>query len=86
MDGVYRMMKYITGTIADVVYDGSTAVLILDVGHSKKHHLQADAQLLTEALTALFGADCVGKPVAVQCDGSMLTSVEIPGVAPNYSI
>lgn len=78
-------MMYLTGTIADVLNDGSTAMLVLDAG-CRKHHLQADAQLLSEALVALFGDDCVGKPVAVQCDGSMLTSIEIPGVAPNYSI
>lgn len=78
-------MIYMTGTIADVVNDGSTATLILDTGH-RKHHLQADAQSLAEALTALFGDDCVGKSAAVQCNGSMIVSIEIPGVAPNYSI
>ncbi len=78
-------MMYITGTIADVVNDGPVATLILDTGH-RKHHLQADAQLLAEALTALFGEDCVGKSAAVQCNGSMITSIEIPGVAPNYVI
>ena len=78
-------MMYLTGTIADVVNDGPIATLILDTGR-RKHHLQADAQLLAEALAALFGDDCVGKSAAVQCNGVMITSIEIPGVAPNYSI
>lgn len=78
-------MTYITGTIADVVHDGLIATLILDTGRCR-HYLQADSQLLAEALTALFGDDSIGKSVAVQYDGAMLTSIEIPGVAPDYSI
>lgn len=78
-------MMYLTGTIADVVNDGPIATLILDTGR-RKHHLQADAQLLAEALKTLFGDDCVGKSAAVQCNGVTITSIEIPGVAPNYSI
>lgn len=78
-------MTYITGTIADVVHDGPIATLILDTGR-RHYHLPADSQLLTEALVALFGDDCVGKLVAVQYDGAMLTSIEIPGVAPDYAI
>jgi hypothetical protein len=79
-------MMYLSGTIADVVDDGTVATLILDTGR-RKHHLHADSRLLAEALTALYGdEDCVGKPVAVQCDGPMLTSIEIPGAAPDYAI
>jgi len=78
-------MKYISGTIADVMDDGVTATLILDTGE-RKHHLQADARLLSEALTALYGDDCIGKSVAVECNGSTLTSIEIPGAAPDYAI
>ncbi len=78
-------MMYISGTIADVTDDGATATLILDTGRIK-HHLHADPDLLAEALTALYGDDCIGKPVAVQCEGSTLTSIEIPGAAPNYII
>jgi len=81
-DGV---MNYIAGTIADVIDDGATATLILDSGH-RRHHLQADAGLLADGLTALFGDDWIGKAVAVQCDGTTLTSIEIPGAPPNYSI
>lgn len=78
-------MNYLTGTIADVVYEGALATLILDAG-GRKHLLQADAQLLAEALKTLFGDDCVGRSAAVQCNGGMITSIEIPGVAPNYAI
>ncbi|MBE2294998.1 MAG: hypothetical protein IAF00_08595 [Phycisphaerales bacterium] len=78
-------MMYISGTIADVIDDGATATLILDTGQIK-HHLQANAGLLAEALTALYGDDCIGKSVAVQCEGTVLTSIEIPGAAPNYTI
>ncbi|HCB14375.1 MAG TPA: hypothetical protein DEP36_12520 [Gammaproteobacteria bacterium] len=78
-------MKYIAGTIADVMDDGTIATLILDTGEHK-HHLQADSHLLSEALTALYGEDCIGKPVAVECNGPMLTSIEIPGAAPDYAI
>ncbi|HRY16678.1 MAG: hypothetical protein KDJ31_10845 [Candidatus Competibacteraceae bacterium] len=78
-------MKYIAGTIADVLDDGTIATLIVDTGEHK-HHLQADANLLSQALTALYGNDCIGKPVAVECEGAMLTSIEIPGAAPNYAI
>lgn len=79
-------MKYLTGTIADVIYDEAAATLILDVG-GQKHHLRAtDSKLLAEALTALFGDDCVGKSAALQCNGDVMTSIEIPGIAPNYSI
>lgn len=78
-------MTYIAGTIADVIDDGTSATLVLDTGH-RKHHLQADSRLLAEALTALFGDDCIGKSVAVQCDGPLLASIEIPGAAPDYSI
>ncbi len=78
-------MTYITGTIADVVYGDPLATLILDTGH-RHHHLPGDAQLLAQALKALFGDDGVGKLVAVQYDGTQLTSIEIPGVAPDYAI
>jgi hypothetical protein len=78
-------MMYIAGTIADVIDDGTIATLILDSGH-RQHHLQADPRLLADGLTALFGDDWVGKAVAVQCDGSVLASIEIPGAPPNYSI
>jgi hypothetical protein len=78
-------MRYLAGTIADVLHDGAIATLILDTGEYK-HQLQADANLLSQALTALYGADCIGKPVAVECEGAMLTSIEIPGAAPNYAI
>jgi hypothetical protein len=78
-------MKYIAGTIADVIADDAIATLILDTG-AHKHHLQADSRLLSEALTALYGDDCIGKPVAVECDGLMLASIEIPGAAPDYAI
>lgn len=78
-------MMYISGTIADVIDDGATATLVLDTGLIK-HHLQANAALLAEALTALYGDDCIGKSVAVQCEGTTLTSIEIPGAAPNYTI
>ncbi|MFO1371510.1 MAG: hypothetical protein U1F42_03645 [Candidatus Competibacteraceae bacterium] len=78
-------MMYLAGTIADVIEDGTLATLILDTGHHK-HYLQADPHRLAEGLTALFGDDWVGKAVAVQCNGPMLTSIEIPGAPPNYSI
>ncbi|MCP5196925.1 MAG: hypothetical protein H6974_09100 [Gammaproteobacteria bacterium] len=78
-------MMYISGTIADVTDDGAIATLILDAGH-QKHHLQADLHLLFEGLTALYGDDYIGKPIAVECEGSVLTSIEIPGAAPNYAI
>ena len=78
-------MMYFSGTIADVIEDGAIATLILDTGRIK-HQLHADSHLLAEALTALYGDDCIGKPAAVQCDGSTLTSIEIPGAAPNYTI
>lgn len=78
-------MKYIAGTIADVMDDGDIATLILDTGEHK-HHLQADSFLLSKALTALYGDDCIGKPVAVECNGLMLMSIEIPGAAPDYAI
>ncbi len=78
-------MMYIAGTIADVIDDGTIATLILDSDH-RQHHLQADSRLLSDGLTALFGDDWVGKAVAVQSDGSTLTSIEIPGAPPNYSI
>lgn len=78
-------MKYIAGTIADVIDDGVNMTLILDTGQ-KKHHLQADSQLLSKALTALYGDDCIGKSIAVQCEDSTLTSIEIPGGPPNYAI
>ncbi|MDQ5909911.1 MAG: hypothetical protein QG599_2006 [Pseudomonadota bacterium] len=78
-------MMYITGTIADVLEDGLLTTLVVDTGR-RRHHLQAESRLLSEALSALYGEDCIGKAVAVQCDGATLTSIEIPGVAPNYSI
>ena len=78
-------MKYISGTIADVIEDGAIMTLILDTGE-RKHHLQADSRLLSKALTALYGDDCIGKSVAVECNGPMLTSIEIPGAAPDYAI
>lgn len=79
-------MKYITGTIADVIYNDTSAILILDAG-GQKHHLRAtDSKLLAEALNALFGDDCVGKSAALQCNGEVMTSIEIPGIAPNYTI
>lgn len=78
-------MIYIVGTIADVMDNGVLATLVLDTGRCK-HYLQADPRLLADGLTALFGDDWVGKAVAVQCDGSMLTSIEIPGAPPDYSI
>jgi hypothetical protein len=78
-------MKYIAGTIADVLDEGAIATLVLDTGEHK-HHLQADSGPLSEALNALYGDDCIGKPVAVECDGAMLLSIEIPGAAPNYAI
>ncbi len=78
-------MMYLVGTIADVIDDGTLATLILDTGR-RKHHLQADSHRLSDGLTALFGDDWVGKAVAVQCDGSVLASLEIPGAPPDYSI
>lgn len=78
-------MKYLAGTIADVIENGALATLVLDTGH-QRHHLQADARSLTEGLTALFGADWIGKAVAAQCEGDTLTSIEIPGAPPNYAI
>ncbi|MCB1777427.1 MAG: hypothetical protein KDI50_08320 [Candidatus Competibacteraceae bacterium] len=78
-------MKYLAGTIADVLTDGALATLILDTGEHK-HRLQADAKLLSQALTTLYGDDCIGKPAAVECEGATLTSIEIPGAAPNYAI
>ncbi len=78
-------MKYLTGTIADVVDDGTVATLILDTGRGQ-YRLQADSRLLAEALTTLYGEDYVGKPAAVQYEGSTLASIEIPGAAPDYSI
>lgn len=78
-------MMYLAGTIADVIDDGTIATLILDTGR-QRHHLQADPRLLAEGLTALFGDDWIGKAVAVQYDGSMLASLEIPGAPPDYSI
>ncbi len=78
-------MKYLTGTIADVVDDGVISTLILDTGRVQ-HRLQADSRLLAEALAALYGEDYIGKPAAVQCEGTMLASIEIPGAAPDYAI
>lgn len=78
-------MIYLAGTIADVVEEGPLATLILDTGCGR-HHLQADPQLLADGLTALFGDDWIGKAVAVQCDGSQLLSIEIPGAPPDYAI
>jgi hypothetical protein len=78
-------MKYLAGTIADVLDNGVIATLILDTGEHK-HHLQAESRLLSEALNALYGDDCIGKSAAVECDGPMLLSIEIPGAAPNYAI
>ncbi|MBL8250735.1 MAG: hypothetical protein JNK31_03590 [Candidatus Competibacter sp.] len=78
-------MKYLAGTIADVIEDGALATLILDTGQHQ-HRLQADAALLTDGLTALYGDDWIGKALAVQCEGSVLTSIEIPGAPPNYAI
>ncbi len=52
-------MMYFSGTIADVIEDGATATLILDTGRIK-HQLHADSHLLAEALTALYGDDCIG--------------------------
>ncbi|MCB1918966.1 MAG: hypothetical protein KDJ28_03150 [Candidatus Competibacteraceae bacterium] len=78
-------MKYIAGTIADVLDDGVIATLVLDTG-VHKHRLQADSGPLSEALNALYGNDCIGKPIAVECDGAMLRSIEIPGAAPDYAI
>lgn len=78
-------MMYIAGTIAEVIDNGATATLILDSAHHQ-HHLQADSRLLADGLAALFGDDWVGKAVAVQCDGSTLLSIEIPGAPPNYAI
>jgi hypothetical protein len=78
-------MMYLAGTIADVIDDGATATLILDSGH-RQHRLQADSRSLADGLAALFGDDWVGKALAVQCEGTTLTSIEIPGAPPNYSI
>ncbi|MBK8508298.1 MAG: hypothetical protein IPL51_06495 [Candidatus Competibacteraceae bacterium] len=78
-------MKYLAGTIADVIEDGALATLIVDTGQ-QQHRLQADAALLVDGLTALYGDDWIGKAIAVQCDGSTLTSIEIPGAPPNYAI
>jgi len=78
-------MKYIAGTIADVIDDGTTATLVLDTGH-QQHRLRADSRALADGLAALYGADWIGKAVAVQCDGTTLTSIEIPGAPPNYAI
>jgi hypothetical protein len=78
-------MMYLAGTIADVIDEGALATLILDTGRGR-HHLEADPRLLADGLTALFGNDWIGKAVAVQCDGAMLLSIEIPGAPPDYAI
>lgn len=78
-------MMYLAGTIADVLDEGALSTLVLDTGH-RHHHLRADPRLLADGLTALFGEDWIGKAIAVQCDGPMLASIEIPGAPPNYSI
>ena len=78
-------MRYLAGTIADVLEDGALATLILDTGQGR-HELQADAALLTDGLTALYGDEWIGKAIAVQCEGATLTSLEIPGAPPNYTI
>ncbi|MBK7543401.1 MAG: hypothetical protein IPP10_16835 [Candidatus Competibacteraceae bacterium] len=78
-------MKYLAGTIADVIEGGDLATLVLDTGQ-QRHHLRADAGSLVEGLTTLFGADWIGKAVAVQCESDTLTSLEIPGAPPNYAI
>lgn len=78
-------MMYLVGTIADVTENGTLATLILDAGH-RQHRLQADSRQLSDGLTALFGADWVGKAVAVQYDGATLASIEIPGAPPDYAI
>jgi hypothetical protein len=78
-------MRYLAGTIAEVIVEGALATLILDTGR-QRHHLQADPRLLTDGLTTLFGDEWVGKAVAVECDGPMLASIEIPGAPPDYSI
>lgn len=78
-------MKYIAGTIADVIDNGITTTLVLDAGH-QQHHLHAESSLLIDGLTALFGEEWIGKAVAVQCEGQQLTSIEIPGAPPNFSI
>lgn len=78
-------MRYLAGTIADVLEDGALATLILDTGR-ERHELQADAALLNDGLTALYGDEWIGKAIAVQCEGATLTSIEIPGAPPNYTI
>jgi len=78
-------MMYLAGTIADVIDNGTTATLILDIGH-RRHELQADSQSLADGLNALFGPDWIGKAIAVQCEGATLSSIEIPGAPPNYAI
>jgi hypothetical protein len=78
-------MRYLAGTIADVIDEGTLATLVLDTGH-QRYHLQADARLLADGLETLFGDDWIGKAVAVQCDGSTLASIEIPGAPPDYMI
>ena len=78
-------MMYLAGTIADVIDNGTTATLILDIGH-RRHELQADSHSLADGLNALFGTDWIGKAIAVQCEGATLTSIEIPGAPPNYAI
>ncbi|MFZ1325446.1 MAG: hypothetical protein WAT67_05375 [Candidatus Contendobacter sp.] len=78
-------MMYIAGTIADVITEGAVATLILDTSHGQQR-FKADPQLLADGLTALFGAQWIGKAAAVQYDGPTLTSIEIPGAPPNYVI
>ena len=79
-------MLYLSGTIADVTREAGHAILILDTGRGL-HRLQADAGLLFDGLTVLFGDDdWVGKAIAVQCNGDQLSTIEIPGAPPNYTI
>ena len=78
-------MIYLAGTIADVVEEGETAVLVLDTSHGQQR-LGAERRALLDGLTALFGEDWIGKAAAVQTDGATLMSIEIPGAPPNYVI
>ncbi|TVR63905.1 MAG: hypothetical protein EA420_06385 [Candidatus Competibacteraceae bacterium] len=78
-------MMYLAGTIADVIDESPLATLVLDTGH-RRYQLQADSRLLADGLKTLFGDDWIGKAVAVQCDGVMLASIEIPGAPPDYAI
>lgn len=78
-------MRYIAGTIADVIENGDLTTLVLDTG-DQQHHLQADTGPLVDGLHALYGDEWIGKAIAVQYEGITLTSIEIPGAPPNYAI